>query len=79
MLHMRFGETTLTRAAHTVWHMSVFEASDGRLEALHAGQTARTVMVRRLYFFSERVQRASRGQLPQSFVENLITMTSFFR
>jgi hypothetical protein len=29
-------------------------------------------MVRRLYFFAERVQRVSKGQLPQSVVENLI-------
>ena len=29
-------------------------------------------MVRRLYFFAERVQRVSRGQLPQSVLEHLI-------
>src|SRR5262249_30804621 len=39
----------------------------------------RSVMVRRLYFFAERRQWTWRGQRPQSMVENLILMTSFFR
>ena len=53
-------------AAYTLWQMQTSEASDGPLEALHVGQTARTVRVRRLYFFSERVQWVSRGHTPQS-------------
>jgi hypothetical protein len=58
-------------AGHTLWQRLVSEASDGRLEALHVGQTARTVRGRRLYFFSERVQWLSRGQTPQSMPREL--------
>src|SRR5215470_14833519 len=37
------------------------------------------VRVRRLYFFTERIQWTWTGQWPHSVVENLILMTSFFR
>jgi hypothetical protein len=37
------------------------------------------VMVRRLYFFSERIQWTWTGQRPQSVVENLILITSLVR
>jgi hypothetical protein len=43
-------------AAHIAWQRQASSVDDELLEALHVGQTARTVMVRRLYFFSERVQ-----------------------
>ena len=39
----------------------------------------RMVRVRRLYFFSERIQWTWRGQRPQSVVENLILITSLVR
>jgi hypothetical protein len=66
-------------AAHTAWQRLASKASDELLGALHVGQTARIVMVRRLYFFSERIQWTWLGQRPQSVVENLILITSWVR
>jgi hypothetical protein len=66
-------------AEHILWQRLVSFVDGERLEALHAGQTARMVMVRRLYFFSERIQWTWRGQRPQSLVENLILITSLVR
>jgi len=39
----------------------------------------RIVMVRRLYFFAERIQWTCRGQRPQAVLENLILITSLVR
>ncbi len=60
--------------------MLVFVADDGQLEALHAGQTARSVMVRRLYFFVS-VGTASQQRTATAICggERGSPMTSFLR